>query len=580
MVVTKNRAGAGVVLAVMVFITACAPSGPRALVAGKRLLDAGKTDAAIQELKVATSLLPTNAVAWNYLGLAYHRAGQWTNAVDAYSRALRHNRDLVEVRYNLGCLWLDLNQPEAAKTEFLAFTYKRDNVTDGWLKLGAAQLRTSKSDDAEKSFREALRVNNQSAEALNGLGLVQLQRKRPREAADQFATALKRQPNYRPALLNLATVSHQYLNDRATALRRYREYLALQPRPSDWEAVQGIVASLEQPVVASPRAVTNPVAPVRVAVIATNPPKPVAVAANREPVTPRPELVVSTGKTATASSRTIAPALASAPPTAAASVEVVRLPPEPVIRTLPAESNVVSPTGARIVAAKSPAVATNTPAAKDAKVERRGLLAKLNPFKRETGPQPEAPVATSSNLVSTRATSAGSATSRYSYLSPTPSKSGDRPQAQAALTQGQQAQRAGRLAEAIQSYRRATQLDGSYFEAQYCLGLAAFEARSFRVALAAWEHAIAIRPDSADARYNFALTLKAEGYPQDAADELEKLLALHPDEARGHLTLGNLYAEQLRDVPRARRHYARVLQLDPRNPQAQSIRYWLVANPG
>jgi Flp pilus assembly protein TadD len=76
------------------------------------------------------------------------------------------------------------------------------------------------------------------------------------------------------------------------------------------------------------------------------------------------------------------------------------------------------------------------------------------------------------------------------------------------------------------------------------------------------------------------LTLKAANHPQDAADELEKLLALHPDEARGHLTLGNLYAEQLRDIPRARRHYNKVLQLDPRNPQAQAIRYWLVANPG
>ena len=141
-------------------------------------------------------------------------------------------------------------------------------------------------------------------------------------------------------------------------------------------------------------------------------------------------------------------------------------------------------------------------------------------------------------------------------------------------------QRANRLSEALQSYRRATQLDPSYFEAHYRLGLAAFEVRSFRLALGAWEPALALRPNYADARYNFALTLKASNYPNDAADELEKLLALHPDEARGHLTLGNLYAEQLRDIPRARRHYGRVLQLDPRNPQAQAIRYWLVANPG
>ena len=46
----------------------------------------------------------------------------------------------------------------------------------------------------------------------------------------------------------------------------------------------------------------------------------------------------------------------------------------------------------------------------------------------------------------------------------------------------------------------------------------------------AWEAALAIQPDSRDARYNFALTFKAAGQPQDAVAQLEKLLALHPDD--------------------------------------------------
>ena len=40
-----------------------------------------------------------------------------------------------------------------------------------------------------------------------------------------------------------------------------------------------------------------------------------------------------------------------------------------------------------------------------------------------------------------------------------------------------------RQAEALQSFRRATQLDPAYFEAYYNLGLAAFNSRSFPVAL-------------------------------------------------------------------------------------------------
>ena len=574
MFVTKNRAVEISILlvAVVVFVTACGPPGPRALLAGRKLLDAGKTGAALQELKTATSLLPTNAAAWNYLGLAYHRAGQWTNAAEAYSRALKLDRDLLEVRFNLGCLWLDQNKPDAAKIEFTAYTLRRGNAVEGWLKLGSAQLRARDSVGAEKSYHEALRISADNVEALNGLGLVQLQRNRPREGAQLFAEALKLQPDYRPALLNLATVSEQNLNDRPEALRRYRDYLALQPRAADWETVNAIVRSLEQPVVVpvqTPSPTNASKNNVVVGAPPPNQPKPVATTAARPVTTTKPESPVVVTKSSPARQ-----AITSTPSSAAPPAEVVKLSPEPVIKTVPDASR--APVTNSNVQPRAPS--STTESASETKTER-GFLSNLNPFKHESKPatasSPAAASGTTADVDSTPL-----APGRYSFVSPAPPKSGDRREAEFAFTQGQQALRAGRSAEALQSFRRATQLDPAYFEAYYNLGLTAFTTRSFRVALTAWEKAIALRPDNADARYNFALTLKAANYPQDAADELEKLLALHPDEARGHLTLGNLYAEQLHDLPRARSHYNKVLQLDPRNPQAQAIRYWLVAHPG
>ena len=73
-----------------------------------------------------------------------------------------------------------------------------------------------------------------------------------------------------------------------------------------------------------------------------------------------------------------------------------------------------------------------------------------------------------------------------------------------------------------------------------------------------------------DARYNFALTLKAAGYVTDAVNELNKILASNPDEARIHLALGNIYAQQMYDPVDARQHYLKVLQLDPRNPRRRT----------
>jgi hypothetical protein len=43
--------------------------------------------------------------------------------------------------------------------------------------------------------------------------------------------------------------------------------------------------------------------------------------------------------------------------------------------------------------------------------------------------------------------------------------------------------------------------------------------------------------------------------------------------------LGNLYAEQNRDPAKARQHYTKVLEADPRNSQAMVIRYWLTEHP-
>jgi Tfp pilus assembly protein PilF len=98
-------------------------------------------------------------------------------------------------------------------------------------------------------------------------------------------------------------------------------------------------------------------------------------------------------------------------------------------------------------------------------------------------------------------------------------------------------------------------------------------------ALAEWETVLAIEPDSINARYNFALALKQVDFPHDAAAELEKVLEAKPSEARAHLTLANLTAQQLDDKRRARAHYMKLLELDPRNSQASAIRFWLAANP-
>ena len=302
MLTIKNRAGCSLVctrlqvssrrfsplsiVLSLALLSGCTPSGPRALLDGKRLIDQQKYPQAIQKLETATSLLgTTNALAWNYLGVAYQHVGADTEAEWAYERALALDHDLIEVRFNRGCLWLGRNKLEAAKAEFTVYTSLRPNAAEGFLKLGTTQLRTQEPGAAEKSFNEALRFTPRNPEALNGLGLARMQRGRAAEAAQFFASALEQQPRYRPALLNLAIVSQQYLRDRQSALQKYREYLALKPPPTNAAAIAAIVRQLElelKPLAG--QAVTNVAAQPN---LSANPVKPPATNATRMATAPK-----------------------------------------------------------------------------------------------------------------------------------------------------------------------------------------------------------------------------------------------------------------------------------------------------
>jgi tetratricopeptide (TPR) repeat protein len=156
---------------------------------------------------------------------------------------------------------------------------------------------------------------------------------------------------------------------------------------------------------------------------------------------------------------------------------------------------------------------------------------------------------------------------------------GNRSEAQPLFEQGVRAQQGHQTVEAIRAYKDAIRIDPGYFEAHYNLALTAAEAGDLPGALKSYENALAARSDSLDARYNFALALKQADYVVDAANELEKVVKAYPKESRANLALGNIYAQQLAQPGKARQCYLRVLENDPRNPQANAIRYWMTANP-
>lgn len=548
MLAKKNRAGLGAVLfaAFAVLMAGCSPSGPRALHKGQKLLNAGDYGGALAQFKIATSLLATNAQAWNYLGVACQHAGQLEDAAAAYQRALILDRGLVEAHYNLGTLWLEQNKPAAAVTEFTAYTLRRGHEPEGWLKLGSAQLHARDFLAAEKSFSIALTLSNNSAEALNGLGLARVGRGRPRDATEYFSEAIQHHPEFAPAYLNLATVAQESLHDTRFALQNYRAYLELTPRPPDWDAVNGIVESLEH---SQSVARSTPQAETRNA--AATPPrlepaqKPAQLPRANPPPKPKPSVQRPSQRQ-------------SSQPEIAPPAQEVKVQPSPEIAS-----------GARN--AQSPTVAPPARSQTEETYVQNGVtpLPRLNP----TGP------GGSDRNAYLPAQPSPPAFPRYLYRSPEKPSTGDRRAASAAFTRADEFEQSSRLTDALEWFRRAKQLDPSWFEAQYNYAVLAYRLRNYSAALPAYETALAIRPDSVDTRYYFAVALKAAGYVTDSVNELKKIVAVHPDDVRTQLTLGNLYAQQLHDPVQARRYYLKVLELDPHNAQATDIRFWLSSNP-
>lgn len=555
----------GLLLGLLVAVlTGCNPPGPKALLDGKRLLDKGKPEAAVARLEVATQLMVTNAHAWNFLGIAYHQTGQSSNAIAAYKRALAVDPDLVEPRLNLGSLWMELGRYADAHAEFTAYNLRRPKAPEGFSKMALAELNLRQFAAAEQHVRKSLQLESANPDAWNTLGLIQLQQGKARDAAKSFGGALQQQPDFAPALINLAVVAHQQLGDRTGALKYYRQYLKLKPQPADADSVAAVVAQLE-----------NELTPPR--------PKPGAAPTTAVPSTPVPVAPPVVAKTEVApkpASPSPTPPSRPAPsnPAPVARVQperstppAARVPAEPEVKVAP----VVDAPAPRVTAPPAPVVASTASEERGAAVTDSVEVSTVERSSRRPGVTPLPPPRNAVFVESTTATeSGGDSTSGEGSAT-----SAARVTAERFATKGSKAMSLKRYVEAADAYGAAAKADPGWYQAHFNHAAAAIEAGRTTEALAACQQALELKPSSAEARYNYALALKQAGRFAEAAGQLERVVSADAKNARAHLSLGNLYADQLRQTDKARAHYLSVLEIDPRHPQAGAIHFWLRANP-
>ncbi len=599
MTTKKRRPSVPVFFAVAtaaVFLTACGPPGARDLRRGEKAIQAGDYDTAITRLTDATHTLasapsPVQSKAWGFLGLAYQQAGQLEPASQAYLKALKldHNNEVVD--YNLGCLRLAQSNYPGALDYFTTCVSLNPRGVDGYLKLGAVHYRVAlekigaerarQLESARRDFEAAEKIAP-TAEAANAIGMLELQRRNGgtdavRAAAADFQTAFERDTNYGPALLNLAIVNQQSLGQPKNALKLYFQYLTLQPPPPHAKEVARVAQqlNLDTRITIGQDTGGNPEPSHRV----TSPPgnsTPAPVKATpAEPHSAKVTKPVPDAAPASDSQIVAVPAQTSAaPPTPPPKTNqpVPEPAPTPVQEPAPASpspAETASPANTAVPAPAVPtaAVTTNEVTAQqtNAPPAHKSLGQKLNPLHWFSGKSQKS-----------TATPAVGKIERYKYPQKITAIPGNRAEAERFFALGAAARQQGNLEEAIRDFRQATEADSSYFDATLSLSLTAVDAADYDSALEYLFRTLTLRENSADARYAFAWVLINRGYYIDAGNELEKLLSAHPKEVRGHLLLANLDAEKLGKAKQARQHYSKVLELDPDNSQASSIRAWIL----
>jgi predicted O-linked N-acetylglucosamine transferase (SPINDLY family) len=124
------------------------------------------------------------------------------------------------------------------------------------------------------------------------------------------------------------------------------------------------------------------------------------------------------------------------------------------------------------------------------------------------------------------------------------------------------AYQAGRHAEAVRLISKAIEQDSSAFPAFNNLGLVHRALHNMEEARGCFQQALSLNPDYVDAHNNLADLFQMQGNLEAAASELQKVLAVKPDLVNAHFNLGSVLRQQGK-LSEAIACYRNALSLNP-----------------
>ena len=161
---------------------------------GAEMIRTGDLRSAERWLNTAARLEPDLAGAWVNLGVSRRRLGDIDGAVAAYLRALQARDDFQPAYRNLAKLYRLAERAGVAERILDTLDRKQNRDPFSFLVLGDRRKAQGRLDEAQSSYRRALGLSAQKAEARAALGMLALQQGRVDVANRWLARASAEDP--------------------------------------------------------------------------------------------------------------------------------------------------------------------------------------------------------------------------------------------------------------------------------------------------------------------------------------------------------------------------------------------------
>ena len=200
----------------------------RAIATGLQLHQSGRFEEAETVYSGVLSRQPANFEALHLLGVLAHQMGDNVAAVDLIGKAVRVNSRNPAAYNHLGASLKALGRFEEAEKSYRTAIKLQPEFADPHYNLGNTLTALKRLQEAENSYKRALYLQPEYAEAYCNLGSLLVDLGRPEEAEKACRNAIRYRHHYAKAYYNLGNALH-ILERFDEAEEAYNKALLLQP---------------------------------------------------------------------------------------------------------------------------------------------------------------------------------------------------------------------------------------------------------------------------------------------------------------------------------------------------------------